>query len=60
MIQELCFAHAYIGSGAASPAYGGRYLNELLERGPARDLAFEAVGLESTTRNGVGLEDPQS
>ena len=30
MIQELCFANAYIGSGAASPAYGGRYLNELL------------------------------
>lgn len=30
MIQELCFANAYIGSGAAPPAYGGRYLNELL------------------------------
>ncbi len=30
MIQELCFANAYIGSGASSPAYGGRYLNELL------------------------------
>jgi len=30
MIQELCFANAYLSSGAASPAYGGRYLNELL------------------------------
>ena len=30
MIQELCFANAYLGSGAATPAYGGRYLNELL------------------------------
>lgn len=30
MIQELCFANAYIGSGAAPPAYGGRYLNEML------------------------------
>jgi hypothetical protein len=30
MIQELCFANAYLGSGAAPPAYGGRYLNELL------------------------------
>ncbi len=30
MIQELCFANAYVGSGAASPSYGGRYLNELL------------------------------
>jgi hypothetical protein len=30
MIQELCFANAYLASGATSPAYGGRYLNELL------------------------------
>src|SRR5262245_15950437 len=30
MIQELCFANAYLQSGAASPAYGGGYLNELL------------------------------
>jgi hypothetical protein len=30
MIQELCFENAYLGSGAAPPAYGGRYLNELL------------------------------
>jgi oligosaccharide repeat unit polymerase len=30
MIQELCFANAYLGSGAAPPAYGGRYLNELV------------------------------
>lgn len=30
MIQELCFADAYLESGAGSPAYGGRYLNELL------------------------------
>ena len=30
MIQELCFANAYVEIGAAPPAYGGRYLNELL------------------------------
>jgi oligosaccharide repeat unit polymerase len=30
MIQELCFVNAYVESGAASPAYGTRYLNELL------------------------------
>src|SRR5215475_12967698 len=30
MIQELCFANAYLSSGATSPAYGGRYLDELL------------------------------
>lgn len=30
MIEELCFANAYLDSGEMSPAYGGRYLNELL------------------------------
>src|SRR5215471_4644069 len=30
MIQELCFANAYLDLGAGSQAYGGRYLNDLL------------------------------
>lgn len=30
MIPELCFVNAYLESGGTSPAYGGRYLNELL------------------------------
>src|SRR5213592_4611429 len=30
MIQELCFVNAYLDSGDTSPAYGARYLNELL------------------------------
>lgn len=30
MIQELCFVNVYLGTGGTSPAYGGRYLNELL------------------------------
>jgi hypothetical protein len=30
MIEELCFVNAYLDSGDTSPAYGGRYLNELL------------------------------
>jgi hypothetical protein len=30
MIQELCFANAYLDLGAGFPAYGGRYLNELV------------------------------
>ena len=30
MIGELCFVDAYLDSGETSPAYGGRYLNELL------------------------------
>src|SRR6266498_2480165 len=30
MIQELCFVNSYLDSGDTSPAYGARYLNELL------------------------------
>ena len=30
MIQELCFVNAYLETGGTSPAYGARYLNELL------------------------------
>jgi len=30
MIQELCFVNAYLDSGQTSPAYGARYLNDLL------------------------------
>jgi oligosaccharide repeat unit polymerase len=30
MIQELCFVNVYLGTGGASPAYGARYLNEIL------------------------------
>jgi hypothetical protein len=30
MIQELCFVNVYLQTGGTSPAYGGRYLNELL------------------------------
>ena len=30
MIQELCYVNAYLETGGTSPAYGGRYLNELL------------------------------
>ena len=30
MIGELCFVNAYMDSGETSPAYGARYLNELL------------------------------
>ena len=30
MTQELCFVNAYLETGGTSPAYGARYLNELL------------------------------
>jgi oligosaccharide repeat unit polymerase len=59
MIQELCFANAYIASGAASPAYGGRYLSELLNViprviWPSKPL----IGIDYAKWR--GLEDPQS
>src|SRR5437763_15573356 len=44
MIQELCFANAYLGSGAASPSYGGRYLNELLNVIPRVIWASKPLG----------------
>ena len=59
MIQELCFANAYLSSGAASPSYGGRYLNELLNViprviWPSKPL----VGIDYAKWR--GLEDPNS
>jgi oligosaccharide repeat unit polymerase len=30
MIQELCFVNVYLETGSNSPAYGARYVNELL------------------------------
>jgi oligosaccharide repeat unit polymerase len=59
MIQELCFANAYLASGAASPAYGARYLNELLNAiprviWPSKPL----IGIDYAKWR--GLEDPNS
>jgi hypothetical protein len=59
MIQELCFANAYLSSGSASPSYGGRYLNELLNViprviWPSKPL----VGIDYAKWR--GLEDPNS
>jgi hypothetical protein len=59
MIQELCFANAYLGSGAASPSYGGRYLNELLNVVPRVIWPSKPlVGIDYAKWR--GLEDPQS
>jgi hypothetical protein len=59
MIQELCFANAYLGSGVASPSYGGRYLNEVLNViprvvWPSKPL----IGIDYAKWR--GLEDPNS
>ena len=58
MIQELCFANAYIASGAASPAYGGRYLNELLNVVPRVIWPSKPlIGIDYAKWR--GLEDPK-
>ena len=59
MIQELCFANAYVASGAAFPAYGGRYLNELFNAiprviWPSKPL----IGIDYAKWR--GLDDPNS
>src|SRR5437763_13671931 len=59
MIQELCFANAYLGSGAASPSYGGRDLNELLNVIPRVIWASQPLGGIDYAK-WRGLEDPQS
>jgi hypothetical protein len=59
MIQELCFANAYLQSGAATQSYGGAYLNELLNMiprviWPSKPL----IGIEYAKWR--GMEDPNS
>jgi oligosaccharide repeat unit polymerase len=59
MIQELCFANAYLQSGAASPSYGGKYLNELLNVVPRVIWPSKPlIGIEYAKWR--GLEDPNS
>ena len=59
MIQELCFANAYIASGVAPPAYGGRYLNELLNVIPRVIWPSKPfIGIDYAKWR--GLEDPNS
>jgi hypothetical protein len=59
MIQELCFANAYLQSGEGSPAYGGRYLNELLNFVP-RVLwpSKPLIGIDYAKWR--GMDDPNS
>jgi hypothetical protein len=59
MIQELCFANAYVGSGAAPPAYGGRYLSELLNMIPRAIWPSKPlIGIDYAKWR--GFEDPDS
>jgi len=59
MIQELCFTNAYLNSGVASPAYGGRYLNELLNVIPRVVWSSKPlIGIDYAIWR--GLADPNS
>ena len=59
MIQELCFANAYLDSGATSPAYGARYLNELLNVVPRSIWPSKPlIGIDYAKWR--GFEDPES
>jgi hypothetical protein len=59
MIQELCFSNAYLNSGVASPAYGGRYLNELLNVVPRVVWPSKPlIGIDYAKWRGLG--DPNS
>ena len=59
MIQELCFANAYLDVGAGSPAYGGRYLNELVNFIPRAIWPSKPlIGIDYAKWR--GLEDPES
>jgi oligosaccharide repeat unit polymerase len=59
MIQELCFANAYLETGDTSPAYGGRYLSELLNFVPRVIWPSKPlIGIDYAKWR--GFEDPSS
>src|SRR5437870_10792753 len=59
MIQELCFANAYVETGDTSPAYGARYLDELLNVVPrAIWTSKPLIGIDYAKWR--GFENPES
>lgn len=61
MIQELCFVNTYLETGGASPAYGARYLNELLNFiprviWPSKPL----IGIDYAIWRGFGSEHDEN
>jgi oligosaccharide repeat unit polymerase len=58
MIQELCFVNVYLGTGGASPAYGARYLNELLNFIPRAIWPSKPlIGIDYAIWRGFASED---
>jgi len=59
MIQELCFANAYVETGDTSPAYGARYLDELLNVVPRAIWSSKPlIGIDYAKWR--GFENPES
>lgn len=58
MIQELCFVNAYLDSGETSPAYGARYLSELLNFVPRVIWPSKPlIGIDYAMWRGFGSEE---
>ncbi|HEX4706296.1 MAG TPA: hypothetical protein VH229_01055 [Candidatus Udaeobacter sp.] len=59
MIQELCFVNAYLDTGDTSPAYGARYLNELLNFIPRMIWPSKPlIGFDYAKARGFESNDP--
>jgi oligosaccharide repeat unit polymerase len=60
MIQELCFVNTYLETGNGSPAYGARYLNELLNFIPRMIWPSKPlIGIDYAKWRGFESEDDE-
>jgi oligosaccharide repeat unit polymerase len=60
MLQELCFVNAYLETGDTSPAYGARYLNELLNFIPRMIWPSKPkLGFDYAKWRGLESDDPE-
>ncbi len=60
MIQELCFVNTYLDSGETSPAYGARYVNELLNFIPRAIWPSKPlIGIDYAKWRGFESEDSE-
>jgi len=61
MIQELCFVNTYLETGGTSPAYGARYLNELLNFIPRVIWPSKPmIGIDYAIWRGFGSEHDEN
>ena len=60
MIEELCFVNTYLETGGGSPAYGARYLNELLNFVPRMIWPSKPMlGIDYAKWRGFGIADSE-